>query len=184
MLIPFAQEPRLDRKESTMKPIPTEMRKRILNDCDNGMSGWWIEPHGHWVNNTYVCGLRHHRIVAPHVFVGAMNAARFLHYLETILLPTLRKGDMVVIDNLPGHVDGRVKPLIESKGMNVLYLPAYSPDLNPIELSFSKLKSVLRKEKIRDVPALQKFLLESGRLFTKKECQNYFKHYGCTVHKH
>jgi len=140
-------------------------------------------PHGHWVNNTYVCGLRHNRIVAPHVFVGAMNAARFLHYLETILLPTLRKGDIVVMDNLPGHVDSRVKPLIESKGMKVLYLPAYSPDLNPIELSFSKLKSILRKEKIRDVPTLQKFLLESGYLFTKKECQNYFKHYGYTAHK-
>lgn len=141
-------------------------------------------PQGHWVNNTYVCGLRHDRIVAPHVFVGAMNAARFLDYLETILLPTLRKGDRVVIDNLPGHVDGRVKSLIESKGMKVLYLPVYSPDLNPIELSFSKLKSVLRKEKIRDVPTLQKFLLESGQLFTKKECQNYFNHYGYTVHKY
>ena len=141
-------------------------------------------PHGHWVNNTYVCGLRYNRIVAPHVFVGAMNAARFLHYIETILLPTLRKGDIVVMDNLSAHLDGRVKPLIESKGAKVLYLPAYSPDLNPIELSFSKLKSVLRKLKIRDVPALQKFLLESGNLFSKKECKAYFKHNGYTVHKH
>jgi transposase len=140
-------------------------------------------PHGHYVNNTYICGLRHDRIVAPHVFVGAMNSARFVEYIETILLPTLHKGDIVVMDNLSAHLDGRVKVLIESKGASVLYLPAYSPDLNPIELSFSKLKSALRREKIREVPALQKFLLESGSLFTKKECQAYFKHYGYTAHK-
>ena len=72
------------------------------------------------------------------------------------------------MDNLSAHFDGRVKPLIESKGASVLYLPAYSPDLNPIKLSFSKLKSVLRKEKIRDVPTLQKFLLESRHLVTKR----------------
>jgi len=140
-------------------------------------------PQGHYVNNTYICGLRHNRIVAPHVFVGAMNAARFVEYIGTILLPTLRKGDIVVMDNLSAHLDGHVKPLIESKGARVLYLPAYSPDFNPIELSFSKLKSVLRKEKIRDVPTLQKFLLESGQLFSKRECQAYFKHYGYTVLK-
>ena len=140
-------------------------------------------PHGHWVNNTYICGLRYNRIVAPHVFVGAMNSARFLHYIETILLPALRKGDIVVMDNLPAHLDGRVVPLIASKGVKVLYLPGYSPDLNPIELSFSKLKSVLRKLKIRDVPALQKFLSESGSLFDKKECNAYFKHNGYIVHK-
>jgi len=138
-------------------------------------------PHGHWLNTTYICGLRHNRMIAPHTFVGAMNAERFVHYIETILLPTLRKGDIVIMDNLSAHLDGRVKPLIESKKASVLYLPAYSPDLNPIELSFSKLKSVLRKEKIRDVPALQQFLLESGKLFTKKECRDYFKHDGYCV---
>jgi len=137
-------------------------------------------PQGHWVNNTYICGLRHNRIVAPYVFVDAMNAARFVEYIGTILLPTLRKGDIVIMDNLSAHLDGRVKPLIESKGASVLYLPAYSPDLNPIELSFSKLKSVLRKEKIRDVPTLKMFLLESRHVFSKKEWNAYFKHYGYT----
>lgn len=140
-------------------------------------------PHGHWVTNTYVCGLRYNRIVAPHAFVGAMNAARFVNYIETILLPTLRKNDIVVMDNLSAHLDGRVKELIESKKANVLYLPAYSPDLNPIELSFSKLKSVLRKMKIRDVPTLQEFLLESGKVFSKKECNAYFVHDGYGVRK-
>ena len=88
------------------------------------------------------------------------------------------------MDNLSAHLDGRVKPLIESKKASVLYLPAYSPDLNPMELSFSKLKSVLRKEKIRDVPAMQQFLLNSSHLFNKKECFAYFKHDGYCVNKH
>ena len=140
-------------------------------------------PQGHWVNNTYICGLRHNGIVAPHAFVGVMNAARFVDYIGTILLPTLRKGDMVIMDNLSAHLDGRVKPLVESKGASVLYLPAYSPDLNPIELSFSKLKSLLRKEKIRDVPTLQEFLRKSALFFTKKECKAYFKHRGYTEYK-
>jgi len=140
-------------------------------------------PQGHWLNTTYICGLRYNKVVAPHTFVGAMNAERFVDYIETILLPILRKGDIVVMDNLSAHLDGRVKPLIESKGARVLSLPAYSPDLNPIELSFSKLKSILRKEKIREVPTLQQFLLESGQLFTRKECRAYFKHDGYSVHK-
>jgi len=140
-------------------------------------------PHGHWLTNTYICGLRHNRVVAPYAFVGAMNAVRFVEYIEVILLPTLRRGDIVILDNLPAHRDSRVKLLIESKGAQVLYLPAYSPDLNPIELSFSKLKSTLRKLKIRDVDKLQKFLLESGNLFTKNECKAYFKHNGYTTHK-
>ena len=140
-------------------------------------------PHGHWVTTTYVCGLTWKGIVAPHTFVGAMNAARFVEYIKTILLPTLRKGDLVVMDNLSAHHNGQVKQLITSKGADVLYLPAYSPDLNPIELSFSKLKAMLRKEKIRDVPTLKQFLLESGRRFTKKECQKYFKHKGYNVQK-
>ena len=89
----------------------------------------------------------------------------------------------MVMDNLSAHYNGQVKHLITSKGADVLYLPAYSPDLNPIELSFSKLKSMLRKAKIREVPTLQQFLLESGSLFTKKECQNYFNHNGDNVQK-
>jgi transposase len=126
--------------------------------------------------------LRDNRVVAPHVFVGAMNTKRFLEDVETILLPTLRKGDIVVMDNLSVPLDGRIKKLIESKKANVLDLPVSSPDLNPIELSFSKLKSILRKMKIRDVPTLQKFLWEAKQSFTKKECNAYFKHdgYPCT----
>jgi len=88
-----------------------------------------------------------------------------------------------VMDNLNVHLDSRVRTLIESKRTSVLYLPAYSLDLNPIEGSFAKWKSLLRKEKIREVSPLQRFLLESQRLFTKKECNAYCKHRGYAVHK-
>lgn len=138
-------------------------------------------PHGHWVTNTYICGLRYDKVVAPHAFVVAMNTERFVSYIETKLLPTLSKGDVVIMDNLSAHKNDGVKKLVESVGASVLYLPPYSPDLNPIELSFSKLKSLLRKKKIRDVPTLQRFLLKSGELFSKQECRNYFKHNGYGV---
>ena len=111
-------------------------------------------PHGHWVNVTHVCGLKRDGMVAPHAFAGAMNKKRFAEYLKRHLLPVLNKGDIVAMDNLSAHKGDDVEVLIGSAGAKVLYLPAYSPDLNPIELSFSKLKSVLRKRKIRDVGKL------------------------------
>ena len=138
-------------------------------------------PHGHWVNTTYVCGLKHDEIVAPHVFEGAMNKNRFLEYLKRHLLPVLNKGDVVVMDNLSAHKGSEVEALIGSKGADVLYLPAYSPDLNPIELSFSKLKSILRKLKIREVGKLRRFLRRSPKLFSKTQCKNYFRHAGYNV---
>ena len=125
-----------------------------------------------------VCGIRHNKIVAPHVVAGAMTKVRFVEYVQKVLLKTLRKGDIVVMDNLSSHKEAEVQKLIESKGATIMYLPPYSPDLNPIELLFSKLKSELRKRKIRDVESLQQFLLESGKLFTKQQCKNYFKHAG------
>jgi Transposase and inactivated derivatives len=140
-------------------------------------------PHGHWVNTTLVCGLKHDGIVAPHAFTGAMNKTRFLDYLKRHLLPVLNKGDIVVMDNLSSHKGLQVEMLLASKGANTLYLPAYSPDLNPIELSFSKLKSVLRKLKIRDVGKLQRFLRRSPKLFSTSECRNYFRHAGYPVNK-
>jgi len=138
-------------------------------------------PYGHWVNTTLVCALKRDGIVAPHAFVGAMNKKRFLGYLKRHLLPVLKKGDMVVMDNLSSHKGSDVETLLASKGATALYLPAYSPDLNPIELSFSKLKSVLRKLKIRDVNKLKRFLHRSPKLFSKNECKNYIIHAGYTV---
>jgi transposase len=120
-------------------------------------------------------------ILASHAFVGSMTKVLFLDYLRRYLLPLLRKGDIVVMDNLPAHKGKDVEELLASVGVKVLYLPAYSPDLNPIELSFSKLKSVLRKLKIRDVGKLKRFLKRSPKLFTPDECKNYFKHDGYNV---
>jgi len=138
-------------------------------------------PHGHWVNTTLVCGLKHDGIVVPHAFTGAMNKKRFLDYLKRHLLPVLKKGDVVIMDHLSSHKGKDVETLLASKGATVLYLPAYSPDLNPIELSFSKLKSVLRKVKICDVEKLKHFLRRSPKLFSKNECKNNLKHADYTV---
>ena len=135
-------------------------------------------PHGHWVNTTYICGLRKSGIVAPHAFTGAMNKARFIDYVRDVLCPTLSPGDMVICDNLQSHKSAEARELIEGVGAKLLLLPPYSPDLNPIELSFAKLKSILRKEKIRDVGLLQEFLRQSPRLFTPDECERYIRHAG------
>ena len=135
-------------------------------------------PHGHWVNTTLVCALRKSGMTAAEVLDGAMNKQRLEAYVRDILCPTLQEGDLVVWDNLPAHKSQIAKELIEAKGATLLPLPPYSPDLNPIEMSFSKLKSVLRKEKIRDVGILREFLKISPKLFSPNECKNYFKHAG------
>ena len=106
-------------------------------------------------------------MIASHAFVGSMTKTLFLDYLRQHLLPLLRKGDIVVIDNLAAHKGKDVEGLVASVGAKVLYRPAYSPDLNPIELSFSKLKSILRKLKIRDVGKLKRFLKSSPKLYLR-----------------
>ena len=107
-----------------------------------------------------------------------MNKVRFDEYVRNILCPSLRQGNVVVWDNLPAHRSVVARKLVEAAGATLLPLPSYSPDLNPIELSFSKWKSILRKEKIRDVGKLHEFLLASGKLFSSIECENYFRHAG------
>ena len=108
----------------------------------------------------------------------AINGELFLEYVKQILLPTLREGDIVVLDNLSSHKVPGVKEAIESVGAKVLYLPPYSPDFNPIEMVFSKLKTLVRKSKLRKVEDLWKKLGELCDLFSPEECQNYFKHAG------
>ena len=144
-------------------------------------------PHGHWVNTTLVCTLRKSGMTAAEVLHGAMNKMRLEAYVRDVLCPTLQEGDIVVWDNLPAHKSRVAKELIEAKGATLLPLPPYSPDLNPIEMSFSKLKSVLRKElfgrstgcpKIRDFGILREFLRNSPKPFSQNECKNYFKHAG------
>jgi transposase len=106
-------------------------------------------PHGHWKTTTFICGLRHDGVTAPFVLDGPMDGPHFLAYVEQILAPTLKKGQIVFLDNVSTHKVDRVEEAIEARGARAVFLPAYSPDLNPIEQLFARLKSFLRKMKAR-----------------------------------
>ena len=135
-------------------------------------------PWGHWKTTTFTCGLRCDGLVAPWVLDGAMNTLAFETYVEKVLAPTLRPGDIVVMDNLPAHKGERVRELIETRGAIRLLLPPYSPDLNPIELVFAKFKTGLRKAAERTVGGLWDRIGQLLDDFTPEECANYFRHDG------
>lgn len=139
-------------------------------------------PHGHWKTTTFTAGLRCDGLTAPFVLDGAMNKLAFETYVEKILVPTLKPGDIVILDNLPSHKGDKVRELIEAAGARRLLLPPYSPDLNPIEMAFSKLKALLRKAAERTVGALWDRIGLLLDAFTKEDCANYFRHagYGAT----
>jgi transposase len=136
------------------------------------------QPFGHWKTTTFTAGLRCDGITAPFVLDGAMNREAFLVYLDKVLGPTLSEGDIVVMDNLPAHKGEAVRSRIEARGAKLLLLPPYSPDLNPIELAFSKLKALLRKAAERTVGALWDRIGQVLDAFTPQECANYFRHDG------
>ena len=135
-------------------------------------------PHGHWQTSTFVAALRATGLTAPTVLEGAMNGEFFLAYVQQQLVPTLHQGDVVVMDNLQCHKQVGVREAIESVGADLMFLPPYSPDLNPIELVFAKLKSLLRKSAERTQDALWKRIGQLLDHFTKTECQNYIHHCG------
>jgi transposase len=135
-------------------------------------------PHGHWKTTTVIAALRHDGLSAPCVFDGAINGARFLAYVEQALAPTLRPGDVVVLDNLRAHKVKGVREAIEAAGAALLYLPPYSPDLNPIELAFAKLKALLRAAARRTVDALWQAIGHALDAFTPAECAHYLAHAG------
>ncbi len=135
-------------------------------------------PHGHWKITTFVAALRHDGMTAPMVCDGAINGDLFVSYIEQVLLPTLQPGDVVVMDNLSSHKRKAVREAIEKAGCQLRYLPPYSPDLNPIENAFSKLKALLRKAKERTVAGLQQLLCFCTDAFKPQECANYFTHCG------
>jgi len=135
-------------------------------------------PHGHWKTLTFVAALRRDGVEAPFITDGAIDGPTFLAYIEQVLAPTLKRRDIVFMDNLITHkVDG-VEAAIEAAGATVRYLPAYSPDLNPIEQAFSKLKEALRKGAARTIDALCKLIGKLLKTFSPKECANYFRHAG------
>jgi transposase len=131
-------------------------------------------PHGHWKTTTFIGALTLRGFIAPFVIDGPINRLAFETYVEKVLLPELRKGDVVVMDNLPGHKGPRVRQLIEASGAQLLYLPPYSPDFNPIENAFAKLKALLRKAAERNVEGLWTAIGKLIDLVTPQECQNIF----------
>ena len=131
-------------------------------------------PHGHWKTTTFVGGLRLSGMSAPLVLDGAMNGDAFVAYVEQQLAATLSPGDVVIMDNLPAHEVSGVRKAIESVGATLKYLPPYSPDFNPIEKAFAKLKALLRKAAKRTVEELWDKLAQIIQTVSKTECENYF----------
>jgi transposase len=131
-------------------------------------------PHGHWKTTTFVAGLRATGLIAPFVLDGPINRDAFQAYIDQVLVPELTPGDVVVMDNLSSHKGPDVRAAIEAAGSTLLYLPPYSPDFNPIENAFAKLKALLRKAAERTVSALWDAIGRLIDLFTPPECANYF----------
>ena len=135
-------------------------------------------PHGHWKTTTFVAGLRADGLIAPFVLDGPINREAFEAYVEQVLVPELRPGDVVIMDNLSSHKGSRVQEMIQAKGAELLFLPPYSPDFNPIEKVFSKLKALLRKAAERTVEGLWTTIGKLLDAFTPAECANYFANAG------
>ena len=135
-------------------------------------------PYGHWKTTTFIAALRADALTAPFVLDGPVDGQYFVAYIKQFLVPTLSPGDIVVMDNLPAHKVTGVREVIEAAGASLLYLPPYSPDLNPIEQVFSKLKSLLRKAAERTRESLWSKTGELVSCFSPTECANYFRHAG------
>ena len=136
------------------------------------------EPGGHWMTTTFTAGLTRRGLIAPLVLDGPMNGVVFKAYVEQFLAPALSPGDIVIMDNLPAHKVAGVADAIEAAGADLLYLPAYSPDLNPIEMLFAKLKSLIRRGRWRTRNDLWNGVASCLDQFSENECQNYIKHAG------
>ena len=134
--------------------------------------------HGHWMTSTFLAALRQDRVVAPCVIDGAVNGEIFRAWVEQFLAPTLKLGDIVVMDNLASHKVAGIREAIEATGASLLYLPPYSPDLNPIEQVFAKIKALLRKAKARTLDALIDAVANAIRQCWPSECENYFLNTG------
>jgi transposase len=135
-------------------------------------------PYRHYKSITFLMGLRHDCLIAPLVIEGAMTGETFATYLEQQLIPLLKQTDIVIMDNLPAHKIKNVRMVFNKHKIAYLFLPPYSPDFNPIEMSFSKLKAILRKESEKTIPALEKAIVKAMDRFSKTECENLLKHIG------
>ena len=135
-------------------------------------------PHGRWKTTTFLAALRHHRIDAPWLFDGPIDGESFRTYVEKVLVPTLHPGDIVIMDNLGSHKAKAVRQLIRAAGAKLFFLPKYSPDLNPIEQVFAKIKHFLRNAAARSVETICTAIGEILGAFTPDECANYFQNSG------
>ena len=133
-------------------------------------------PHGHWATSTFIAALRHDRIAAPFLIEGSANMEVFAAYVGQVLCPELEEGDEVIMDNLCIHKTPAVTRLIEARGASVRFLPPYSPDLNPIEMAFAKLKNHLRLEAARTLEALHRAVARSLARFHSDHCRGFFRH--------
>lgn len=154
---------------------------RTHGRCPRGQRLVLPVPHGHWKTTTFVVALTLNGLVAPTVVDGPMNGDVFVAYVEQQLVPVLKRGDIVVMDNLSSHKRAAVKAAIEAVGAELRFLPPYSPDLNPIEKAFSKLKSMLRKAQKRTIASLQDYLGQALDNFSPEECRNYFACCGYNI---
>ena len=139
-------------------------------------------PFGKWGTQTFIAGLRHDALTAPWVIPGAMDREAFNIYIETQLAPTLAPGDVVILDNLSVHKSAKAEAAVRQRGAWMLFLPQYSPDLNPIEMAFSKLKAHLRKAVARSFHLLIEAIGDICNLYQPEECWNYFKAAGYAPH--
>jgi len=135
-------------------------------------------PFGHWNTMTFIAALRHDRVDAPWLLNRPINGQRFQIYVDKVLAPTLNRGDIVVMDNLPSHKSKAVRQTIRTAGAKLFFLPKYSPDMNPIEKLFVKLKHHLRKAQARTKEAVSQAIADALATVTPIECQNYLKSAG------
>lgn len=156
----------------------TTKMTRLRGRCLKGQRLRSKAPFGHWKTQTFVAGLRCFGLTAPFVVDRPMNRRIFETYVETQLAPTLSAGDVVILDNLAAHKSPKAEAAIRARGAWMLFLPPYSPDLNPIEMAFSKLKSHLRARAIRTIDGLWQAIGDICSLYSPEECQNYFKAAG------
>jgi transposase len=133
-------------------------------------------PHGHWQSSTFIAALRHDSIAAPFLIEGPVDAEVFTAYLQCVLCPQLRAGDTLILDNLATHKIQNVSRLLSARGVGLRYLPPYSPDLNPIELAFAKLKTHLRQAAARNLEALHSALAAGLNSFSPHHCRDFFRH--------
>src|SRR6202049_3340078 len=174
---PFCERPGVKLLRPTHPSANTKMM-RLHGRCVRGERLVDHVPQGHWKTITFVAALRRHGMRASQTIDGSMTGKKFLAYVERCLAPTLKRKDIVMIDNLPAHKAAGVREAIEARGAMLRYLPKYSPDLNPIEMPFSKLKAYLRKAAERTIPRLRRRIGSFARTLTTREASNYFRHAG------